>query len=532
VGALPSEAASIARAARRDHAVAVPLPGLRGRAERAPVGHRAVVVGGGLAGIAAAVVLAERGMAVTLLESERFLGGRLAAWDDRLADGTPFQMERGFHAFFRQYYNLRALLARVDPALACLSPAPDYPILTGDGAFESFAGLPLTPPWNVAVLTLRTKTMGLADLARVDKRAALEMLRFGHRDTFARFDARSSKSYLDELNFPARARERLLHVFAHSCFNPQEDMSAAELLQMFHFYFTGNRDGLLFDIANRPFSHAVFDPLARHLAALGVDVRTGTPARALARRGEAWTVATDGGALAADAVVLAAHVPAVTALVAGAEGLDDPRWCDRVASLRTTNPFAVWRLWLDRPSQPGRVPFAGTAGVGRLDNISLYHLFEDESRDWAARSGGAVVELHAYALAAPVDEAALRADLRAGLDAIYPEFRGARVIEERFLLRGDCPSFYPGGTARRPGVATPWPGLALAGDFVRMPLPTALMERAATAGFLAASVILNRYDVRPEPLWSVPRHGLLARRGRLAAAPAGGEDWPFETESP
>jgi isorenieratene synthase len=485
------------------------MPGLDGRAERLREARHAVVIGGGLAGVAAAVVLAERGMRVTLLEAERYLGGRLGAWPDRLADGTPFQMERGFHAFFRQYYNLRALLRRVDPGLGCLQPAPDYPILTGDGGYESFAGLPDTPPLNVAVLTLRTKTMKLMDLARVNKMAALEMLRFARERTFARFDTMSSKAYLDSLGFPAQARERLLHVFAHSCFNPQDDMSAAELLQMFHFYFTGNRDGLLFDIANRPFSTSVFDPLERHLARLGVDVRTGASARAIERRGHDWVVHAD-GPLACDAVVLAAHVPAVKAIVQASTGLDDAAWRDRVDSLRTTNAFAVWRLWLDRPARPGRVPFAGTVGVGRLDNISLYHLFEDESRDWAARTGGAVVELHAYALREPVDEAALRRDLRAGLDAIYPEFAGARVIEDRFLLRGDCPSFYPGGAGRRPGVATPWPGLVLAGDFVRLEMPSALMERAVASGFLAASTVLSGYDVRPEPLWSVTPRGVLA----------------------
>jgi isorenieratene synthase len=336
------------------------------------------------------------------------------------------------------------------------------------------------------------------------------MLRFDRGRTFARFDAMSSKSYLDELRFPKIARERLLHVFAHSCFNPQEDMSAAELLQMFHFYFTGSRDGLVFDIADRPFSRCVFDPLEKYLARLGVEVRKGASAHGLTRDGERWTVECDAGTLAADAVVLATEVPALKKIVEASRGLDDAGWQASVASLRATNAFAVWRLWLDRPAQPGRVPFAGTAGVGRLDNISLYHLFEDESRDWAARTGGSVVELHAYALPASTREEALKEDLIAGLHAIYPEFRGARVIEERFLLRADCPSFYPGGYAQRPAVPTPWPGLALAGDFVRLPWPTALMERAAASGMLAASTILNRYDVRPEPLWSVAPRGILA----------------------
>ena len=36
-------------------------------------------------------------------------------------------MSRGFHAFFRQYYNLRALLRRVDPALTGLTRCPTIP---------------------------------------------------------------------------------------------------------------------------------------------------------------------------------------------------------------------------------------------------------------------------------------------------------------------------------------------------------------------------------------------------------------------
>ena len=495
---------------RNDHALPAPLPGFTGGASRLRQPRSAVVIGGGLAGIAAAVVLAERRMRVTLLESERYLGGRLGAWRDQLADGTPFQMERGFHAFFRQYYNLRDLLRRIDPELSFLQPAPDYPILTGDGGFESFAGLPDTPPFNVLVLTLRTKTLRFMDLMRVNKKAALEMLRFDHRRTFAVFDGQTSKAYLDSLRFPPIARQRLLHVFAHSCFNPQDDMSAAELLQMFHFYFTGNRDGLIFDIANRPFSRCVFEPLEQYLGGLGVNIRLGASARAIVRKGEAWSVATDGSAVDADAVVLAAHVPAVKSIVQASSGLDDAAWRAGIESLRATNPFAVWRLWLDRPAQPGRAPFAGTAGAGRLDNISLYHQFEDESREWAQRTGGSVVELHAYALPAALDEQELKRDLLAGLHAYLsrvprgPDARGS-IPDAR-----DCPSFYPGSYASRPTVATPWPGLVLAGDFVKLPIPSALMERAAASGFLAASTILNGYDVRPEPLWSVAPRGVLA----------------------
>lgn len=494
------------------HAQPVFMPWLNGRTVRLEAARHVVVIGGGLAGLAAATVLAERGARVTLLERDGHLGGRAGAWSDRLRDGTRFEMERGFHAFFRQYYNLRQLLRRVDPQLGFLSATTDYPILTPTGN-ESFAGLRHSPLRNVATLTWRTETLGLRDLVKVNVPAAMEMLRFERARTYGQFDRQTAGAYLDSLRFPPLARQRLLHVFAHSCFNPQADMSAAELLQMMHFYFTANHDGLVFDVANQPFSNCIFTPLGKLLERQGVVLRTGVSARALVRDNDGWVVDTDRDSVTADAVVLATDVPGVKSLVAASPTLDDPGWRAAIDTLRVTNAFAVWRLWLDRPVAAGRAQFAGTAGVGPLDNISVFELLEDESRDWAARTGGSVVELHAYALPSGVaDVEALKSELLAGLHTLYPETAGARVIEERFLLRQDCPAFAPGSHAARPESATPWRGLALAGDFVKLPFPTALMERAAAAGFLAASTLLDAWDVSPEPLWSVALRGPAARK--------------------
>ena len=214
----------------------------------------------------------------------------------------------------------------------------------------------------------------------------------------------------------------------------------------------------------------------------------------------------------ADLVVLALSVPGLQAVVDGSPDLDDSGFRRSVEELALTRPFAVWRLWLDRRENPGRKPFVGTTGVGVLDNISLYHLFEDESRSWAKRAGGSVVELHAYAVDPGMGEAALREDLLRALHTFYPELEGAAILEERFLLRRDCPAFAPGSHANRPGVETPHEGVALAGDFVRLPLPSALMERAVASGFLAANHLLAPSGVRPEPIRSIPRRGLLGRR--------------------
>ena len=488
------------------------LPG-PGGADRVRSPLVAVVAGGGLAGVAAATVLAERGVAVVLAEREGFLGGRAGGWTDRLATGEPFEMERGFHAFFRQYYNLQALLRRIDTDLSFLEPLEDYPILGPGGQVESFSGLPKTPPWNVIELTRRTPTLSLGDLMRVNKGPALAMLRYERGWTYGRYDGETAGAYLDSLGFPPDARRMLFDVFAHSFFNPEEAMSAGELLMMFHFYFAGNPEGLIFDVSKSPFSRSIWGPLGERLAGLGVDVRTGCAVSRVAR-GDArrWTVALDGEEREADIVVLALDVPGLQAVVAASPDLDEPSFRRTVEGLAVTHPFAVWRLWLDRPSSPGRLPFVGTTGVGSLDNISLYHLFEDESRTWAERTGGSVVELHAYAVEPGTTEAALREDLRHAFHSFYPEYAGARVLEERFLVRRDCPAFSPGSYADRPGVATPLDGIALAGDFVRLPLPSALMERAVASGFLAANHLLAPHGVRAEPVFSIPRRGILGRR--------------------
>src|SRR5690606_11289153 len=111
-------------------------PGRDRRAERLPARPgrprvsgrpRVAVIGGGIAGLAAATALTERGVGVVLLESRSQLGGRVRAWPVRHGD-HQLTMSRGFHAFFRQYYNLRALLRRTDPGLQRLRPVPDYPI--------------------------------------------------------------------------------------------------------------------------------------------------------------------------------------------------------------------------------------------------------------------------------------------------------------------------------------------------------------------------------------------------------------------
>jgi isorenieratene synthase len=449
-----------------------------------------------------------------VLEKQGYLGGRVGGWTEHLEDGTPFEMERGFHAFFRQYYNLRCFLERIDPGLQNLLPLEDYPLLGPHGQSESFSGLPKTAPLNVVDLVRRTPRMGLFDMLKVNKPRALQMFAYDREKTYARYDDMTAKEYLDSLRFPPAARQMLFDVFAHSFFNPEERFSAADLLMMFHFYFIGNPEGLIFDVLEEPFSLSLWQPMERYLERLNVRVLTQRTATVIEKEpDEGFRVHLRGAPepIEGDAVVLALDVPSLKKLLADSPDLQHAHSLrTSIESLDVTLPFAVWRLWMERAPRAERAPFAGTTGLGFLDNISIYERFEGESRRWALENGGSVVELHGYAVDEDADEDAIKRDLKKNFEEAYPEMRGVDIREDRFLLKRDCPSFAPGMTSLRPAVETEVDGLALAGDFVKLPFPSALMERAVASGFLAANQVMRRWGARPEPVYSIPLRGFLA----------------------
>ena len=282
---------------------------------------RVVIVGGGLAGLVAAIELATRKLDVTLVERAAHLGGKLGGWKVDVG-GESFPMEHGFHGFFSQYHNLYEVLRTVGAA-ENLAPPPAYPIVFPDRPEERFAEMTNVFPFNVLSVVRQSKTLHLADFMR-DGYATYDLMRWRGEETYRKHDATDFRSFTVDGRMNKGMRECIVEPFGKTTLNRLPRLSAAEGLRFFHFFFIGNPDGLWYRYSKRDALTDVITPLQRRLEALGGRVRLGAPARRLIVDGGRVTgveLEGDGVSLGAQARVAASSIaPSGWTPIAGPDG--------------------------------------------------------------------------------------------------------------------------------------------------------------------------------------------------------------------
>lgn len=482
-----------------------------------------LVIGGGLAGAAAALRLAEAGVPVTILERNPYLGGKLGAWRGHLDDGRDVSVEHGFHGFFLQYYNLFRLLSDVGSPVDDFPLVDDYVIASADGRSEGIRPYPRTPPFNVLAMALRSPFLNLREARRMRDFGLLRdaFLSFDPEETWERYDRISFAELTRRIGLDGTGFDVVFKVFGHSFFSEANDVSAAEIAKNFHFFFFANPESLLFRYCRTDFERAIWSRLRTRLEALGGRVELGTEVERL-DAGERGFVATLAGGreVRADGAVLAVDPAGLRSIAASSPEIlgRSPALARLLSAVPPPRPYAVVRLWLDRDCARERCSFTSVHGRAPLDSITLYHRLEDEAARWAAETGGGVFELHAYTPDAALarDPDAIERALCEQMEIVFPELRGAGLRGKVRQVRWDFPSHPVGGGGDRLDTVSPLPGLFFAGDHVRSPLPAALMEAAVVSGTLAANAIRATWGAAPVRLWSVPIRGVL-RRERAAA---------------
>ncbi|MER7274030.1 hydroxysqualene dehydroxylase HpnE [Dactylosporangium sp. NPDC000244] len=445
----------------------------------APVAGRDVcVVGGGLAGITAATLLADAGARVTLVERRTELGGATYSIDH---DGLV--VDTGQHVFLRCYERYRALLDRLGSAdLARIQPRFRVPVLSHGRAPHVLARTPGLPaPAHLLPALARYRLLDARERLRAI--GAAGALRTVDPDDAAT-DQRSFGQWLAEHGQGSRAVRRLWDLITIAALNtPAQDASLALAARVF-------RTGLLEragagDIGRPlvPLADLHGRPAHRLLTGLGVRVATGSRAERIRPDGTGFRVVTGGTGgraaqdeILADAVVLAVPPQAAARLVPPAAGAARDDW-DRLGS----SPIVNVHLRYD--SAVTRLPFAAAV------ESPAQWIFD---RTPASMSGEQylVVSISAAddTIAAPAARlTAVCADAVAGL---LPAARSARLLDA-FVTREPRATFRqaPGTRALRPGAATRVPGLVLAGAWTDTGWPDT-MEGAVRSGHRAADVVL------------------------------------------
>ena len=239
------------------------------------------VIGGGLAGLSAASMLAERGFKVTLLERNPYIGGKVAGWRETLDDGFDASVEHGFHAFFRHYYNLDDWLDHIGVRRS-MRPVGDYTILTEDLRRLSFADQREAPILNLVNLARRgLYAMGPVAMGPAGREMEA-FLRYDAEETFRDFDDLPFSTFAARAELPRDLRT-VFNAFSRAFFSDDDRLSTAELIKSFHFYYLSHDHGLGYDFVDGDYANGLVAPIVAHLERHGVAVHTSTAVESLER---------------------------------------------------------------------------------------------------------------------------------------------------------------------------------------------------------------------------------------------------------
>ncbi|WP_320773678.1 hydroxysqualene dehydroxylase HpnE [Streptomyces sp. CRN 30] len=452
-----------------------PEGALAGLSDR-PAKH-AVVIGGGLAGVTAALTLADAGVRVTLLEGRPRLGG--LAFSFRRGDLT---VDNGQHVYLRCCTAYRWFLDRIEgSALAPVQERLDVPVVDlGKPAGRRLGRIrrdALPVPLHLGRSLATYPHLSLADRAGAG-RAALALKGLDLADPA--LDDQDFGSWLAAHGQSARAVEALWDLVGVATLNAVAGDSSLKLAAMVF------KTGLLSDpgAADIGWAHVPLGELHDRLARKALDsagVRTEVRTRVTSVRHHengGWSVQVPGETLDADAVVLAVPQREAHALLPDG-ALDDPGRLLQIGTAPILNVHVIYdRKVLNAPfltalGSPLQWVFDRTDASGLRDGQYL-----------AVSQSAAQDEIDA-----PVAE--LRTRYLPELERLLPRARGAEV-KDFFVTRERTATFAPApGVGRlRPGARTKAPGLYLAGAWTATGWP-ATMESAVRSGVGAAGAALG-----------------------------------------
>ncbi len=436
-----------------------------------PAGQRrVVVVGGGLAGLAAACELVDRGARVTLLEARARLGGATFSFD---RDGLT--VDNGQHVLLRCYTEYRAFLDRIGVGdRIAIQDRFRVPVVDADGRTGELFRTGLPAPLHLGAALTRYGLLSWADRARVS--VAVARLR-SLDPADPRLDDRSFGSWLAQHGQRRPAIDALWNLITVAALNTDvDDASLALCVMVFRTALLVRSDAADIGVPGVPLGRLHGDPAGAYLRGAGAEVRLRSAVRRIRRSGEGFEIEVDGETISADAVVVA--VPSdVAASVLPDGALADPSAPAKLGSKPIVNVHAVYDTRVTDSSF--------TAVVGS----PVQWVFD--RTDTAGVTSGQYLAVSLSAAGEWIDEpvARLREVFLPELARLFPKAEPARC-QKFFVTRERRATFHqsPGSSRWRPTAHTLLPGCVLAGAWTATGWPDT-MEGAVRSGNNAARIV-------------------------------------------
>lgn len=443
-----------------------------------------IVVGAGVAGLAAATALAHAGARVLVVEARGEPGGRTSSFRDR-ASGA--QVDNGQHVVLGCYRETFAYLERVGAAAdIALQSGLEVPTIDRDGVMSYLRCPPWSPPWNLLAGLVSWSAIGWRD--RWSARHVLTPLRAAQRRGEASREPEPHETvavWLTRHRQTARMCEVLWEPLALAALNQSTETAAAgTFVEVLSRVLGPGRHDAAIGLPTRPLGHTFGSAASGYLAARGSRVWCHAPARLVLDGGRVAGVDVRNERVLAPVVVAALPWHGWRTFLskddASRAGLASVR---AAAVSRASSPIVTVNVWTDRPvlhtafvGLPGRAfhwvfAHAGDAGGPQAHRVSLVASGAEEMAAATARDvvGRAI------------------ADLRGAL----PAAAAASILRTTVFREPRATFSLTPGQPPRPRAETPVNGLILAGDWTDTRLP-ATIEGAAQSGHVAAALVLGR----------------------------------------
>jgi len=440
--------------------------------------RRVVVIGGGLAGITAAIALAESGAQVTLLEARPRLGGATCSFAR-----DALTVDTGQHIYLGCCTAYRGLLDK----LGMTDHAPiqrrfDVTVLAPGGRRARLRRTALPGPLHMLPALTRYAFLSLPERALVS-RPALAMRALDPADPA--LDAQRFGDWLAARGQDERARRALWDLFTVSALNiAGDDASLSLAATVVKTGLLGKKNAADIGVPALPLGELHGDAGAALLTKLGAQVHLNAKVTAIDPTEGAFRVRTSAAEFPSDGVVIAVpHEAAARLIPAGALPPETVAgWAGLGAS-----PIVNVHVIYDRPVTD--LPFAAAV------DSPVQWVFDRTAISGLSRTGTGqqylAISLSAADEYVDVPAAQLRERFIPALAELFPAAREAEVTEF-FVTRERRATFRqaPGSGALRPQPGTELPGLVLAGAWTDTGWPDT-MESAVRSG-LAAAIELRR----------------------------------------